>query len=702
MHRRRTEILIALFLAATTLAVFGHVLQNGFVNYDDDLYVTENPHLQAGLTGGSLVWALTTTAYANWHPLTLLSFQLDYQLFGLRPWGFHLTSLLLHVANTALLFLILNCCTTAIWRSAFVAALFAWHPLHVESVAWVAERKDVLSTLFWMLTLGSYVSYVKRPARWRYGLVMLTLALGLMAKPMLVTLPCVLLLFDFWPLGRLSSAGAGTSHASPYVKKQQEPWAAGLPLKSLLVEKIPLLVLAGASSAMTLIAQHLQPQEQAHWQDLPIRVENALVSYVVYAVKAFWPQNLSPFYPFPRHHYPLWQVAGAGILIAGVSFLTIRWRTRWPYYLVGWLWYLGTLFPVIGIVPIVGGHGMADRYTYVPLIGLFIVVVWGFADFVGRWRLNAIALPLAGAVLFLLMLNSWLQACYWHDSRSLWEHALHASPENSLAHNNLGVAWEQEGRPEEAVGHYEAALRLDPRYAVAHNNLGAALEKLGSRERAIAHNGAALRLAPSVANHMNLARLCLEDGNWDEVVQHYHAALEMAPDNPTVCFYLGQAFALKEQWKKARTYLRRAVNLQPGLARNRCALAYVLHKQGQSDAAREEYAEASRLDRHWPQAANSAAWLLATSPDPRERNGPRALELALMVCQATADQEPEFLDTLAAAYAEIGRFKDAVATARKAVELSNGSPALAQQVRVRLKLYENGKPFREDQGTSLR
>ena len=686
VQSRRKKILILLCLALATCAVYRHGLQNGFVNYDDDLYVTENLQVKAGLTLDGVWYAFTTLHTGNWHPLTWLSLELDCQLFGLNPWGFHLTNLLLHVASTLLLFAIFERWTGAVWRSALVAALFALHPLRVESVAWVAERKDVLSALFWMLTLAAYAGYVEKPGIWRYGLVGLVFVAGLLAKPMLVTLPFVLLLLDSWPLARLRLGQAATQEN----KRDLPP----VSLKYLVLEKTPLFALAVVSGVMTLTAQ-CQGWKTNRLEALPLRLENALVSCAEYVGKIAWPQGLIPLYPFPRGYYPFWQLAVSMLVLVGISVLVIRWRKRRPYLPVGWLWFLGTIFPVLGIIPAVGIHAMADRYTYLPSIGIFLMASWGLADLVEHTRFLVPAILLTGGALLLVIAHTWIQVTYWHDSAALWEHTLQVSPDNALAHTNLGVALQSDGHLEEAIRHYTAALEVDPEYANAQNNLGLALDRLGKRHEAISHLRAAVRSAPGVAeHHLNLAPMLVENRNWDEAIEHLYAALEIEPDNPELYFHLGRAYSRQERWGKAAECLREAVRLQPNVAHNRSTLAYILHKQGQTEAAQDEYQEAWRLDPHWAETATRSVWIFATHPEPLERNGPHALELALMICDATGNQKPEFLDALAAAYAEVGNFDDAVVTARQAIERSSQNAGLAAQIQARLRLYEGHQPFR--------
>jgi tetratricopeptide (TPR) repeat protein len=441
---RRLPLLLGAALAFLTLAAWLPALQNGFINLDDPYYVTTNPQVRPGITRGGLAWAMTAKVASNWHPLTMLSHILDCQLFGLDPAGHHATSLLLHLANALLLFEVLRRMTGAAGRSAAVAALFAVHPTHVESVAWVAERKDVLSALFWLLAMGAWARYARAPAIGRYLLVALLMILGLMAKPMVVTLPFALLLLDIWPLDRLR-----------------------LGWRRLLIEKLPLLALSAASSLITLRYQEtsLAPLDVVPWS---LRAANALVSYVAYLGKIFLPRHLAVFYPIPLA-IPAWKVAGAALLLAALTALAV-WRARWePWLLTGWLWFLGTLVPVIGLVQ-VGRQAMADRYTYIPSIGLFLAVVWSVAWF---WRSHRAALATVSAIVILaLAAVTRVQIGYWSDSATLFRHALAVTgDDNYLAHIGLGKALMAEKDWNGAAEQFRAALALYPHLSEARAGL---------------------------------------------------------------------------------------------------------------------------------------------------------------------------------------------------------------------------------------
>jgi protein O-mannosyl-transferase len=715
---RRQQCLAAFLLALLTLTAFGRVCGNDFINYDDRAYVVRNPGVQGGLSFQGLWWALTTTSCANWHPLTWMSFQLDHALYGLHAWGYHATNLALHVANVLLLFLVLCRMTGGPWPSALVAGLFAVHPLHVESVAWVAERKDVLSTLFWMLTLAAYVRYAERPGPARYTIVVLSFAVGLAAKSMLVTLPFVFLLLDYWPLKRGKGIGVG--------------W--------LLLEKAPLFALSVLSSAITLYAQQVDsgPATAAdsgagNEADWLTRVGYVVVSYVTYIARALWPRDLIPFHPYPRQPLPGWEMAGAALLLVAVSVVVIQARRRAPYLIVGWFWYLGTLVPVVGIIRVQGGHGMADRYTYVPLIGLFMMAAWGSADLAARWRVSrAVKALVVASVAALLLACTWIQAGYWHDSKTLWRHTLEVDPENYLAHYDLGVVLAREEAWDAAIEHFQHAARIDPSRDLPHVSLGDAFAHKGMMDRAIdeyqeglslnpnraeGHNllGIALETRgdlpgareqylealvqnPSLADaHTNLAMVLTRQGKLDDAGQHFHAAIELEPRRASAHHGLGLMYALHGNLREAVKSYGRAIDLQPGISQYHRDRAHALVMLGQTDAARTAYQRSLRLASDWPQAADREAWRVATDPSPENRNGRLAVHLAAEACEVTGYAKPRYLDTLAAACAEAGRFDEAQTIAAKALSLpsSGESAEWRKSVEERLQLYKERRPFHE-------
>jgi len=563
-------IYIGLFLA--TIAVYAQVRQFDFVNYDDPEYVTGNAHVLQGLTPEGLAWAATSGEAANWFPLTRVSHMLDVQLFGLDSGLHHLTNLLFHALSTLLLFAFLNRATKARWPSAFVAFVFALHPLHAESVAWIAERKDVLSAFFWCLALWTYVRYTERPGSNRYLLVLFSFCCGLMAKPMIVTLPFVLLLLDFWPLRRLPSA---------------KP-------RLVLLEKLLFLLLSAGIAVVTYIVQQGSRAVKAF--PLELRVENALVSYGVYIWKTFWPVDLAVFYPYP-HTVPLWEVTFAGLALASVSVLVVKAFRNHPYLAVGWFWYLGTLLPVSGLIQ-VGAQARADRYTYIPMIGLSIMVAWGAVDVVRRWpRAKPVVMALAAAACACCALLAFVQIGYWRNSETLFAHALQGTQGNYVAHHNLGLAIvDQPGRLPEAVAHYQAALRIQPESIEARTDLGSALAKSGHIEQAIGEYQTTLRIAPDCSiclSNLRLAQRQLADELFKsgvalaksertpEAITQFEAALRLEPDDAEAHNNLGVALARLGRTAQAIQEFRAAVQLKPNYADAQYNLAAALEQSKQ-------------------------------------------------------------------------------------------------------------------------
>jgi len=570
---------VVLGLFSTTLLVYAPVYRFGFVNFDDPDYVTGNPHVRNGLTMDGVVWAVTSTDAANWFPATRLSHLLDVQLFGLRPGGHHFTNALLHAFATVLLFAFLYSATGAAWPSAFVALLFAVHPLHVESVAWIAERKDVLSAFFWFLALWSYV-------RRRYWLTLVAFCLGLMAKPMVVTLPFVLLLLDVWPLRR--------------------------PLRSAPWVKIPLLGLAAAGAAVTYLVQRGSGAVREVGQfPLGLRVENAVVSYATYIVKMFWPARLAVFYPYP-HELPVWEIALAALLLAGISIVVLRERRSRPYLAVGWLWYLGTLVPVIGFIQ-VGAQARADRYTYLPMVGLGLMLAWGLPEVLkGKVALSAgILACLACAALCEAQIQ------YWRNSETLFRHALDVTSSNYLAHHNLGVALAGEGRFPEAIQQYQAALQIEPNAANVQTDYGNALAGSGRAPEAIAHYDAALRVLPdSPITHNDLANaLAATPGRMPEAIAEYQTALRLKPD-----------------YEEARNNL---AQVQSHGAEMQYNMGVDLARNGKPEAAIPHFEEALRLKPDYVDAHNNLGVVLAGTG--RVQEAISQFEAALRIDPNSAD-----------------------------------------------------------------
>jgi len=681
MLTNKQILLIYLLLTAAAIIAFQQLSQCDFINYDDDVYVTENIHIQDGITTQAIRWAFTTGYAANWHPLTWMSHLLDVQLFGLKPRWHHLTNLLFHIANTLLLFFVFHRMTKAPWKSAFVAALFALHPLHVESVAWVAERKDVLSTFFWMLTMAAYIHYVEHRTEdgerrsedgrqgtedgrqrtedegsfsgirfptsdFRYLTVLIFFALGLMAKPMLVTLPFVLLLLDYWPLQRLEpkksaqefrtgineplsankrKGKSGRNHTSgsgpspdmmrglvrtlQSMLKEEKPaahkyqWAL---VRPLILEKIPLLALAALSCIVTYFVQKkggaVIPIEAF---PLGARVANGCVSYIIYIAKTVWPINLAVFYPHPGL-LPLWQVLGAVLFLGAVSFAVIRSAKRFPYLAVGWLWFAGTLVPVIGIVQ-VGVQAMADRYTYIPLIGLFVMAAWGTPELLKKWQPTR---PLrkeplfASSVLILACLSivTWIQVGYWRNSIALYDHSLKVTPSVGILCNR-GVAYEKLGDHRQAISDYDRVIEIDPKYADAYSNRGITYDKLGNHRQAIEDFERAIEINPQYADaYSNRGAAYGVLGNYRQAISDYDRAIEFNPEHAEAFNNRGVAYGKLGDQRQAISDYNRAIEFNPKYADaydNRGAAYGELgnHRQAISDYDRAieinpEYAEA--------------------------------------------------------------------------------------------------------------
>jgi tetratricopeptide (TPR) repeat protein len=521
-HNNLNPVLICVALAMLTVITFWALRDCGFINLDDNIYVYENAYVQAGLNWNSIKQAFFFEN-SNWHPVTCLSWMLDYQIFGLNPSGYHLINLLFHVMNTLLLFLIFHRMTKTLWPSAFVAALFAIHPLHVESVAWIAERKDVLSSFFWLLTMGAYSYYVEQPGFRRYFFVLLFFVLGLMSKPMLVTLPFVLLLLDYWPLRRfgeikpdhiiqaevcnLTSSDkqekeSEEEHTVKKTSKVKKPTNSGYKwslIYHLFKEKAPLFALAILSSAVTYIAQQNGGYVQSFGVfPMSFRIGNAFVSYITYIGKMIWPSNLAVFYPHPRLLVP-WQVLGSVFLLIAIT-LVVIWRAKkFPYWATGWFWYAGTLVPVIGIVQ-VSGHAMADRYTYIPLIGLFIMVAWGIPNLLKKWNYRKEILLTSSALSILcLSIITWIQVSYWQNNITLYDHTLKVTDNNWLAYNNRGEVYRGLGNYRQAIEDYDRAIEIKPRHVAAYNNRGNAYDGLGNYRQAIEDYDRAIEINPSYA-----------------------------------------------------------------------------------------------------------------------------------------------------------------------------------------------------------
>jgi len=788
-------ILICLGLGIVTLGVYWPVTHSQFLDYDDPIYVTGNAHVLQGLSWETIRWAFINVDAGFWHPLTWLSHLLDVTLFGMDAGGHHATAMLIHIANTLLVFLSLRQLTGAQWRSAMVAALFALHPLHVESVAWVAERKDVLSTLFFLLTLLCYAKYVQRvetlaeekseirnpnPERspkpeirnpmgaddnrepssgfglWTlvahhasffYLLSLFFFLCGIMSKTLVVTLPAVLLLLDWWPLNRIKLSWSDLRQK-------------GL---RLFGEKIPFMVLSVASVGLTIFAEkQIGAVSFSTAPPLKIRLMNALLAYVRYLGKTVWPSHLAAFYPYP-HEFSMWQVAGAAVLLAGLTAMALALRRR-PYFAVGWFWFVGTLVPMIGLIQI-GDHSMADRYSYVPLVGLFLAVVWWAAEIAERGMAAKAGMAVAGAaILAVCAVLTSKQVSYWQNTRSLFEHTVAVTRDNAVAQNDLGVCLLNDGDLAGAEAHLAEAVRIQTNYASALVNLGNCYQMQGRLPEAIAVQQKAVQFQPTAIAHYNLGFSLMEAGNLEGAESHLRSAvqlypayakawynlglvearrhndaeaakafaelLRLQPDAAVAQLQLGSALARQQKWIEASVHLESGLEALPGNlearqdlgvalfsqgkvseavpqleaalegaadARTHYYLALALHTQGRFQDALPHYREAVRLDPLTPDYLNDLAWILATCREPEVRDGKEAVRLAEQACQLSGGKEARWWGTLDASYAEAGRFDEAVATATKArqMALAAGQKDLAQAAEKRLEVYRSRQPYRQ-------
>jgi tetratricopeptide (TPR) repeat protein len=683
---------VALALFGSTLLLYARVRGHDWVGTDDGMYVLDNPLVREGLSWEGVKGAFTGLRAYNWHPLTWLSHMLDVELFGLRPGPHHLVSAALHAINAVLLFAALRALTGDLWPSAFVAALFALHPLRVESVAWIAERKDVLSGLFWMLALWAYARYARRPGLLRYGTVLACLALGLMAKPMLVSLPCVALLLDLWPLGRWRPGWIQPAVASGIARQR--------PLRLLVLEKLPLAGLAAGAAVATLVAQR---GAFSTLEALPLvpRLANALIAYRAYLWKTVWPTGLAVFYPHPAvvaaadpSRSLILPAVAAGLLLLALTALVVLGAARRPYLVVGWLWYLGTLVPVIGLLQ-VGSQALADRYTYLPLIGVYVVLAWGLRDLAAGRRRRLRGVPGAAAALVLagLAAASAIQIGHWRDSVALYGHAIRATRDNYFAYNSLGWALEQRGDVAAAAAHYARALEINPRYVQAHNNLGNLLA-LQNDPGAVRHYEQALRLAPGYAEaHNNLANVLQAQGDLDRAAEHYARALQLDPEHAAAHANLGRLLAQRGELDRAAGHFEHALAIRPDFVPAHYGLALVLIRQDRLADAVRHLRAALDGEPELLHAGRRLAWILATSAEPGLRDGAEALRWAERCAEATGYEDPDMLDTLAAAHAELGEFEQAVRWQTRAVELA--PPETKATLAARLALYAAGTPYRE-------
>ena len=697
-YNRWLTIAVCLVLALAVWAVFGQTLRYDFVNYDDNVYVYDNSTITQGINLHGVVWIFThVDGRGEWLPVTAISRMLDCQLYGLHPGGHHLTNVLLHAATAILLFLLLRNLTGRFWAAAFVAAVFAIHPLRVESVAWVTERKDVLSGLFFMLTLLCYAK-AATGRRWLvtgtqtevasplirslyYWLAVVFFALGLMSKPMLVTLPFVLLLLDYWPLGRVVGRTCEVRNGK---KPPEKPLVPGF----LILEKIPFLLLSAAACVVTVLVQRNSIASVQAF-DLSSRIGNALVSCVGYVWQMIYPVGLAVFYPYPQNHLSPGEIGLSLLVLCLITAGVLAGRQRHPYLLVGWLWYLGMLVPVIGLLQ-VGDQARADRYTYLPEIGLYVLATWGAMELCGAWRHGRVLMGAAAAVILgMLLARACDQTRYWRDSETLWAHTLACTSENYLAHNNLGLALASEGKPAEAIEQYQRALQIMPDYAKAHNNLGVVLAGEGRWAEAIGQYERALQLEPDYAEvHNNLGIALAGEGRWAEAIGQYERALQLEPDYAEAHINLGVALAGQGKSVEAIEQYERVLQLKPDNAEARYNLGNALAGAGRLTEAVQQYARALQLRPDHAGARNNLGMALANEGRLAEAIGEYERVIQLKPDAA----EPYY--NLGKALDRQGKSAEAVpyfqqALTRAAVQ---GNTALAEAIRIRLKSYQPALP----------
>jgi len=588
-------------LIAITLAVFTQIIGHKFVYYDDQTYIVKNPHIQHGLSLGAIKWAFAGYA-CNWHPLTWISHTIDYSLFGMNAGGHHAVSLLFHLANVLLLFVVLRRMTGSIWKSAFVAALFAIHPLHVESVAWAAERKDVLSTFFGLLTMLAYMRYADFPSARKYVLVAFLFALALMSKAMLVTLPFILLMLDFWPLGRV--AGRETSVVSAKERTERKRY----PISTLVLEKLPLLVLSLAAGLITNRVQTTGVlQTPLEHYPLTARIDDVIVGYVGYLIKTFYPAKLAVYYPPPGTHMPAWWVVASIMLLVGITLASILLRRRTPYLFVGWLWYAVSLSPVIGqILNQVGDQSIADRFTYIPLIGIFIAVTWGIPDILGALGAknpggNKALIASSCVIVLLLTSVAYRQAACWENSITLFAHAADVTTNSSVAEVDLGTALITESNEpnhlEDGIAHLGKAIRIKPKLAMTYNIRGVAYAQLGKLNEAASDFRTAISLDKDLVQaYNNLGNILREQKDYAGAEGQFRKAIKLNPKASEPYHNLGRALADKKRFDAAIGMFRKSIELEPGKATTHTDLADALTEMGRYDEAVRECEAASRID----------------------------------------------------------------------------------------------------------
>jgi len=723
VKRQIIKYTICLLLVAVAFSAFAFVSHCSFIVFDDGTYIFNNTAIQNGVTWEAIKWAFQNFDSSNWHPLTWLSHMLDCQWFALDPAGPHLINLTFHIANTLLLFLLLHNLTGRLWPAAFAAMLFAIHPMHVESVAWVSERKDVLSAFFFLLTLLAYARYVElrrktspppgvpppvsatfdkdskirvRTMWMAYGLAVFFFALGLMSKPMVVTVPFALLLLDFWPLQRIASKHS--EDESTVMPRGSRAKA----VQRLLVEKIPFFILAAASCVVTYIAQNTGGAVKSQF-DYPLaeRLTHVPVAYGWYIFKLFWPANLSVFYILRPGQDSGLEMPGATWFLLLVTFVAVVCIRKYPFFIVGWLWFLGMLVPVIGLVQ-VGNQAYADRYTYLPYIGLFIILAWGIPELLAKLPFRPLIL---GTGFLLVTVACFLQTVkevhYWKNGLLLFGHAIEVDPKDETAWAILGSENARWGNDRLALDCYDHSLALNRNFNLVWHDAGLLLV----REERYAEAEHAFRVSlentrrkkDKVELNNDIGNVLVAEDKAGDAIAAYQNSLELSPDQPIVQTELGRLFFHENQYDQADAAFEKAIHLNPTNEEAQVCLGMILQGKGRDSEAIPHYRKAIEVNSNSFVALNNLSWLLATDPNPELRNGPEAVPLAQQACQQTGYKDVSVLGTLAAAFAEAGQFNDAVATAQKALQMADqqGKAELASSLQAQIKFYESRQPFRD-------
>ena len=596
------KVAICIFLMVATFCIYSQVQDHEFINFDDNILVTESSLVQAGLTNENIIRVFTTTHFGGWQPITSISYMLDYQLYGLNPKGFLLTNLFFHIANSLLLFLLLFRMTGAIWQSAFVAVVFALHPLNVESVAWVAERKNVLSTFFLLLTIWAYSHYAAKPTIKSYGLVFLLFAFGLMSKAILITLPFVLLLFDYWPLERFK---LGQREGGFKIAQKDKYFNGEKNVSKLVLEKFPLLILSALFSTTTLIffKKNVLIASESVGQD-PVSIltilTNVMISYFEYLWKMLWPKGLAILYAHPGNTLAVWKGVLCGIALLVITTISIKLIRKAPYFVVGWFWYLGTFIPVIGFLR-AGPHLIADRYAYLSLIGIFVIIAWGVPELLKEWHYRKNVLKASAGILILtLILITWTQVSHWKSSITVFEHAIRVTdkkyPNFYVVYNNLGRALSDEGKIEEAIPHYKMAIKLNPKWVEGYNSLGLALQIKGKSSEAIIQYKTAMKVNPDYAPaYYNLGNALSEKGKLEKAISLYKRAIRLKPDYDLAHNNLGNALFNTKMTEEAIDYYKEAIRIRPGFAAAHNNLGNALVQKGEMKEAIDHYRETVKL-----------------------------------------------------------------------------------------------------------